>query len=201
MKPVLAAALAAPLMLIGPGVRAHDAGEWNGRLGLHQVQPRNDNHAIVDVSRDTGVTGGLSYFLTSTLAADLLLAIPFEHRVNLKPDGARVGSAQHLPPTLSLVWYPDLGGPVQPFMGLGLNYTTFFQEKTQGALEGQKLHLGDSWGLAFNAGTEFRLSPEFSLVIDARYLDLDTRARLDHTSLGTLHIDPWCYGASLAFRF
>ena len=45
---------------------------------------------------------------------------------------------------------------VSPFVGAGLNYTTFFSEDTTGALAGSKLKLQDSWGLAAH-GVDFAI--------------------------------------------
>lgn len=133
---------------------AHEAGDWMGRLGMHYVDPKGDNHEVVRVEGAAAVTAALTYFVTPTVAVDLLVALPFEHDVHLEANGRKVAEVQHLPPTLSLAWFPETSFAVKPFVGAGLNYTTFFEEKTQGALDGSKLHLDDSFGLALMAGAQ-----------------------------------------------
>ena len=36
---------------------------------------------------------------------------------------------------------------------------------------------------------------------DVRYIDIDTKAKLDGASLGTVEIDPWIFGAHIGYRF
>lgn len=193
-------------LCLGPGLVsntafAHERGEITARAGSHYVAPDSDNGDVVDVKSAFGLTGGLQYFICPNLAVDLLLAVPFKHDIALKGGGGEVASTRHLPPTLSLVWYPQLGDTLKPFVGAGLNYTIFFDEKTRGALAGTKLSLDDSFGLAFVAGLEVALDPRWSIVADVRYLDIDTKARVDGGSIGTVTIDPVGYGLALAYRF
>lgn len=180
---------------------AHEAGDWVGRLGVHYVDPKSDNHDVVSVEGAAGVTGAVMYFVTPTIAVDLLVALPFEHDIELEGTGDKVAETRHLPPTLSLAWFPGVSGPVRPFVGAGVNYTIFFEEKTQGALDGAKLKLDDSVGLAFMGGFEWQLTEDLSLVVDVRHMDIDSKAKLDGDPLGKVHIDPWAYGMAVAYRF
>ena len=62
---------------------------------------------------------------------ELLAATPFKHDITLNDAPVKVGSTKHLPPTLSVQWYPRGGNNGwQPYVGVGLNYTTFFDTKT-----------------------------------------------------------------------
>jgi outer membrane protein len=90
---------------------------------------------------------------------------------------------------------------VSPFVGAGLNYTTFFSEHTRGALAGSKLELDDSWGVAAHAGLDFRLGQRGALRMDVRWIDIDSTVHLDGARLGTVNIDPWVYGAAYVLKF
>ena len=180
---------------------AYETGDWVARVGAHRVNPQGDNHEVVSVEGATSVTGGVTYFVAPHFGIDLLLAAPFKHDIELESDGSKVGSTRHLPPTLSLMWYPDLSERLQPFLGMGLNYTTFFEEQTSGALEGAKLRLDDSFGVAFAAGLEYRFATDLSVIVDVRYFEIDTHAHLDGASLGKVHIDPMAFGAAIGYRF
>ncbi|MCC9004298.1 MAG: hypothetical protein LM549_17010, partial [Candidatus Competibacter sp.] len=85
--------------------------------------------------------------------------------------------------------------------GLGLNYTFFFDESTEGALSGSDLKLDDSWGLAAQVGMDFDVAPNWFLNVDVRYIDIDTKAKLDGVSIGTVEIDPWVVGFNVGTRF
>ena len=96
---------------------------------------------------------------------------------------------------------PGAGGKVSPLLGLGVNYTTFFSESTEGALAGTKLELGDSWGLAAHAGLDFKVSDNGAVRVDVRWIDIDSSVRVDGARLGTANIDPLVYGAAYVLKF
>jgi outer membrane protein len=82
-----------------------------------------------------------------------------------------------------------------------VNYTTFFSEKTTGPLAGTNLKLGDSWGIGGQIGFDVMLSDSMFFNLDARYIKIETKAKLDGASLGTVEINPWVYGAHIGFKF
>jgi len=112
-----------------------------------------------------------------------------------------VGSTKHLPPVVSLQYHFNSKGKVSPFLGAGINYTTFFSEKTGGALAGSKLKMEDSWGLAAHAGVDFAINDKGSLRVDVRWMDIDSKVKLDGEKIGTVNIDPLAYGVSYVFKF
>ncbi len=197
----IALVLGLAVSAVCPAALAYDQGDWAVHVGVHQVDPKSDNHEIVGVESATGLTANLLYFFTPTIATDLLVALPFKHDITLNGDGSEVGSTRHLPPTLSLVWYPQLSPTWHPFVGAGINYTLFFEEHTRGALDGTRLKLDDSVGPALQAGLAYTLSPHWSLTVDARYMQIRTDAHLNGDSLGEVEIDPFTYGAGIEYRF
>ena len=197
---LLIAAACSLTALAAPLAHAYDGGDWLVRVGSHYVDPKSDNSDIVNVDGAFGLTGSVDYFVTPQLAVDLLLAVPYQHDINLN-GGDKVASTRHLPPTLSLVWYPQLSETVHPFIGAGLNYTMFFDEKTTGALAGSKLKLDDSFGIAGVVGVAVDFGPKWSVSADVRYFDIDTKAKLDGASIGDVAIDPFGYGLSVGYRF
>lgn len=180
--------------------QAYESGDWLVRVGSHYVEPKSDNHAVVNVDGAFGLTGSVVYFLRPTLAVDLLLAYPYSHDINLN-GGGQVASTDHLPPTLSLVWYPDVSETWHPYFGAGLNYTMFFDEETEGALAGSKLELDDSFGVAAVAGIDVDLNEHWGISADIRYFDIDADATLDGADLDDVEIDPFGYGLSVRYRF
>ena len=180
---------------------AKEKGDMLLRFGASNVNPKSDNSDIVSVDDAWSLTLNFSYFMTDHVAVELLAAYPFEHDINLL-DGTKVGSTKHLPPTLSVQWHfaPD-AQLFSPYVGAGVNYTTFFSEKTVGPLEGLDLNLDDSWGLAGEIGADFILNDNWFLNVSARYIDIKTDASLDGNSIGEVKIDPFVYGAHVGFKF
>lgn len=198
LLPIVAGAAAFAYASLAP---AYEAGDWIARVGSHYVDPKSDNHDLVKVDGAFGLTGSVDYFLAPQLAVDLLLAVPFKHDIKLDAGGDKVASTHDLPPTLSLVWYPALSPTWHPFVGAGINYTMFFDESTRGALDGTKLSLKDSVGVAFVGGLSVDFAKNWSVGFDVRYMDIDTKAKVDGGSIGTVEIDPVGYGLNLGYTF
>lgn len=177
-----------------------DQGDWLVRVGAHSVNPKSDNHAVVDVDAATMMTFNVTWFMQRHLAVELLAALPFEHDINLV-GGGRVGSTRHLPPTLSLQYHLRPEQRFRPYVGFGLNVTEFFEEDTRGALAGNNLSLETSVGWAAQLGADLELAESWFVNVDLRYFDIDTDARLNGADLGTVEIDPWALGLSVGRRF
>lgn len=199
MKTALAAGIALGLGFTGTAA-AFEPGDWLVRVGASYVSPASDNSDIVSVESATSATINFSYMMTDIWALELLAAYPFKHDIELL-DGTKVASTKHLPPTLSLQYHFMPTEKFQPYLGFGINYTNFFSEKTTGPLTGLDLELGDSWGIAGQAGFDVLVSDNVFLNLDVRYIDIDTKARLDGESLGKVEIDPWVFGGHIGFRF
>ena len=138
------------------------------------------------------------YFFTDNLGFEVLAALPFEHDVKL--NGIEMASVKHLPPTFSLQ-YHFKGEKVSPFIGLGVNYTTFFSIKEKGPLSGNNLDLDSSWGLAAHAGLDFAINDNQFLRVDVRKMDIDSKVSLNGSDIGTVNIDPMIYGAAYVWSF
>lgn len=227
MKQVTSLALAAVLAGVAANANAYEAGDWVLRLGATTVAPEEDSDRIVLPTSPATVLAGVSidndtqlgiipmYMLTDNWGVELLAATPFEHDVQVEGAGIKAGSVTHLPPTLSLQWYP-LGGQRswQPYVGLGLNYTFIYDEDIDpqlvGALEAllgaskAELSLDDSFGLAAQAGVDIPLSDNWAINLAVWYIDIDSTAKI-RTDVGTVEfdvdIDPWVYNVGIAYRF
>lgn len=202
LVPALAIALAASAM---PAF-AQSKGDWTLGVGVHQVNPKSNNGSLangtlhLDIDSDVKPTITAEYFVRDNLGVEVLAALPFEHDLNIEGLG-RVGTTKHLPPVVSLQYHFNGKGKVSPLVGVGVNYTKFFSETTRGALAGSDLSLRGSWGLALHAGLDFKLNEKSAIRVDARWIDIDTRVRLDGVNLGTANIDPLVYGAAYVLKF
>jgi outer membrane protein len=185
---------------------AQSKGDWTLGVGVHQVNPKSDNGTIaggtlpLEIDSDVKPTVTFEYFLRDNLGLEVLAALPFKHDISVKGVG-KVGETKHLPPTVSLQYHFNSKGKVSPLLGVGLNYTTFFSEDTTGALEGAKLKLDDSWGLAAHAGLDFKVSERSAVRVDVRWADIDTKVEVEGAKLGTANIDPLVYGVAYVLKF
>ena len=110
---------------------------------------------------------------------------------------------------------------MQPFIGIGLNYTVFFDEDTDkelvetlgaltdGAVDGADLDLDDSFGLAGQVGVDIPFSENWAFSAAIWYIDIDTEAEITAKSGGAqvdklkfdVDIDPWVYNIGIAYKF
>ncbi|MCK0715250.1 OmpW family protein [Chromohalobacter sarecensis] len=158
---------------------AYGQGDFYTRFGVAKVAPKSDNgdfgaplNMKIDANDDSGFAFTLGYRFQDKLGVELLAAQRFEHQVRL--NGSDMASIHHLPPTLTLQYYP-LGGTdarVQPYLGAGINYTHFSDEK----LDGGELELDDSWGGAAQVGVDLLIDDHWALNAAAWYLDIDSDA-------------------------
>lgn len=198
-------ALALALAGLASPAFAQQAGEWTFSVGAHQVNPKSDNGSLVggtvpiEVDSDVRPTITAEYFIRDNLGIEVLAAWPFEHDINV-PGAGRVGSTKHLPPTVSLQYHFGQG-TVKPFIGGGINYTRFFSTETTGTLAGTDLELDDSFGLAAHVGIDFEVGERGSIRVDARWMDIDTDAKINGVDVGTVEIDPLVYGVAYVFKF
>ncbi len=192
---IYGAAIVAGMMAMGTTSASAAEGDWLFRVGAHQVDPKSNNHPAVSVDSGTSLTLSGTYFYTDNFAVEVLGAAPFNHDIRLVDGGARVAKTRHLPPTISAQWHfaPDAKS-FRPYVGAGLNYTLFFDEKTSGALAGTKLELDPSFGLSAEVGMDIALTEDWAINLNVRWFDIDSDAELDGADLGTVEIDPYAYG-------
>ena len=203
--------LASALVVAATPAFAQSAGTWTVGIGAHNVAPKSNNGTLtatplgnlkMDVGNNARPTVTAEYFLKDNLGVEVLAALLFQHDIDVVGVG-KVGSTKHLPPTVSLQYHFGQG-KVRPFVGIGVNYTTFFSTKTEGPIAGTNLDLSDSWGLAGHIGVDFRISEKGALRVDYRTIDIDTKVKLNGAKLGTrntVNIDPSVYGVAYVFSF
>src|SRR5690554_4840892 len=204
---LFAAGLAAAAFTASTQALAYGAGDFFTRFGVAKVSPKSDNGTLagnlaVDVEDDTRFAFTLGYRFHDKFGIELLAAEQFKHDFTLTSgDTAIGGSTKHLPPTLTLQYYP-LGGTeayVQPYVGVGVNYTRFSSEKV--GIEEAELDLDSSWGAAGQVGVDLLINDNWALNASAWYIDLETDASLGGADIGTVKIDPWVIMGGLSYRF
>ena len=219
---LLALAIAAPL------AHAHQAGDIIVRAGAITVAPQESSSDIWVGALGTDVAGtkatldsdtqlglNFAYMLTNNIGIELLAATPFSHDVGVKgmPGGfaglnGKLGELKHLPPTLSVLYYPlDASSAFQPYVGAGINYTWFFDTKLSSEAEGKGfsgLDMKDSWGLAAQVGMDYMLTDNIMFNAQVRYIDIETTGTthiLGNKVKVDVDVDPFVYMVGLGYKF
>lgn len=214
-----ASLLLVPALLAASIAQAHQAGDIIVRAGAVTVDPREDSGAVelagaalpgtgATLDSDTQLGLNFAYMLTDKVGVELLAATPFSHDVGVTGVIDKLGSIKHLPPTVSLVYYPlDNGSAFQPYVGAGVNFTWFFDEELSSAAKGagfDGFSLENSWGLAAQVGADYMLNDNWMINAQVRYIDIETTGK---TSLGgapvkvDVDVDPWVYMVGLGYKF
>ncbi|WP_257295176.1 OmpW family protein [Endozoicomonas sp. YOMI1] len=218
----LSLAIISATALLSGAAQAYEAGDFIVRGGLASVNPDVDSGNLyaagveqsdskVDVNNETQLGLSLTYMIQDNIGIELLAATPFSHKLQGKGELSGLGEfaeVKHLPPTLSVQYYPmDNSSLFQPYVGLGLNYTTFFSEKFINGADAtfNSLELDDSLGLAAQVGFDYQLADNWSLNAAVWYMDIDTTGTFTDGSNNDYKIDvsldPWVYMAGVAYRF
>tara|TARA_R110002110_G_scaffold415860_1_gene658722 strand:+ start:42636 stop:43361 length:726 start_codon:yes stop_codon:yes gene_type:complete len=229
----LAASLLLGSALLPAVAQAFEANTWIVRAGASNVAPEasSDQLALngseqdfisavgpaeLDVDDNTQLGLTIEYMVTDTWGVEVLAATPFEHTASGKGvlNGLDVADVTHLPPTISVVHHFNPGSDFRPYVGLGVNYTVFFDEDLTGeadaafvglGLTGGDVDLEDSFGLAAQVGADYRISGNWWLNASVRYIDIGTTVdvKFDNgTRVSTdLDIDPFVYSIMVGYTF
>lgn len=184
-------------------------GDWLMRFGAVSVNPNDSSGQVgaiadsgVSVDSSTGIFLNVTYMLSDNLGLELLAATPFTHTISATGSIAALGEiaeVKQLPPTLSLQYHFTPKSDFRPYVGAGINYTTFFSEKTTGATV-TSISLDDSWGLAAQVGFDKDFNKDWFFNADLRYISIETTAT---TNVGNVdvEINPWVISLGVGVRF
>jgi len=148
-----------------------------------------------------------SYFFTPNIALNLIAATT-RHDVSVRDSAlgdVDLGRVWALPPTLTLQFHPLPQSRFSPYAGLGVNYTVFYAEGGRRNPAVTDVSIGNSWGLALNAGVDYEVARRWALNFDVKKIFfLEPDVKVD-TALGRINaradINPWVIGAGLRYRF
>ncbi|MDH0646772.1 outer membrane beta-barrel protein [Pseudomonas sp. GD03858] len=225
-KSLLSASLVA-LALAAPVAHAHQAGDFIIRSGAITTAPNENSGDIkldgvkasgtkATLDSDTQLGLAFAYMLTDHIGIELLAATPFKHTVGVKGLGpgldGKLADIKQLPPTLSLQYYPmEPSSKFQPYAGVGINYTLFFDEDLSSNRKAQgfsNMKLQDSVGIAGQLGMDYMITDNLLFNAAVWYVDIDTKASINGPSaLGVgktkvdVDVDPWVYMVGLGYKF
>ncbi|MBU2280319.1 MAG: outer membrane beta-barrel protein [Gammaproteobacteria bacterium] len=213
-------------LAIGTMTSASALANISVNVGAIQVAPNDSSSSLNVVEQVAGLPAGstavgvnnntqlgltIDYKIDNNWTMELIAATPFSHDITVKGsaiDGLDIGNTKHLPPTLLAQYHFDLGdSKFDPFVGLGLNFTKFFDSSASGALKSTlqalnvatanddvDLKLKDSWGLAVQAGVNYQLDQHWGFHFMVSKMDIDTvgEVRLNGTTIQSVdvQIDP-----------
>ncbi len=212
MKPrLIATAVLAALTLAASHLTAAPDGPWTVRVRSTYLDMANRSDAFSALGINFGANAvhvnskwipelDFSYAFTPQISTELVLTVPQTQEVTLAGVG-KLGTFKHLPPTLTAQYQFAPGATVQPYVGAGLNYTLIYDADLKVAGVPLALENG-SVGVAAQAGCNFKLSGNWALNLDAKYVTLGSDVSVKGGArLTTAKLNPWLLSFGAGWRF
>jgi outer membrane protein len=160
--------------------------------------------ADLEVQDATTLFLSYEYRFTPNWGVELAAGIPPTH--DTKATGSiaflgKVSSVKQLAPTLFVNYhFGDDSAAWRPFVGLGVNYTRFYDAKSE---YNQNIELSDSVGLAAQAGVSYALTPQVSIngAVGVAKVKSDLVATGTTVQTTTIDFRPVVYTLSVGYKF
>ncbi|MBA5686666.1 OmpW/AlkL family protein [Rugamonas apoptosis] len=115
-----------------------------------------------------------------------------------------LGKIKYAPLMWTVIYSPGSVGPVEPYVGAGVNYT-----RTVSTRDGDTagLSVDNAWGSVIQAGFNLPVDRRWSVFLDARKVFVKTKATGYVPALGampvglTMRLDPLMVSAGISYRF
>lgn len=203
MKTTMKSVLVALIAVAASQAMAQES-PWLVRARAVHIGPDNKSTPLagvgapdrIEVANKTIPELDITYFFAPHLAAELILTYPQKHKVRL--DGEEIGSFKHLPPTLSAQYHFAPGAAINPYLGVGVNYTRISKVRLLGGAGDLE---NDSWGLALQAGVDVRIDERWSINADVKKANIRSDVYVGGLNASQLKVDPLLFGLGVGYRF
>ncbi|WP_372759851.1 OmpW family protein [Pseudoalteromonas sp.] len=159
-------------------------------IGAINVNPDNTHSAInensalgLNPNSNTQLGISVDYAFNQQWFLQLIAATPFSHDIHGAGGlaGNKIANIKHLPPSLVAQYhFLDSSSAFRPFIGVGVNYTTFFDEQPSQALKtvlgtaDVEVKLEDSFGFVAQLGANYKIAEKWGLHAMVSVMDIET---------------------------
>jgi outer membrane protein len=115
-----------------------------------------------------------------------------------------LGKISHFPPTLTLKYHFNTEQKLQPYIGAGINYTLFFDDKVPAGGAVTSIDYDPSFGGALQAGVDYKLDDHWSLNADVRkvWINSDVTIMAGATRIDAdVDVNPMIVTLGAGYRF
>lgn len=203
--------------------KTEDFKKWQVRVrGVGVIPDESANIGViggdVDISNSFIPELDFTYFFTENIAAELILGTT---KHDVKTTGSDIsavggstnasvdlGSVYLLPPTLTVQYhfFPMKEKIFKPYVGAGVNYTIFYNEKAGSVVK--DVQYDNAFGFAAQLGFDLMLDDTFFINLDVKRLFLSTDVTVDASNLAAglsipaeVDINPWLLGFGVGMKF
>lgn len=182
---------------------------WQIRLRALGVIPMNSGYvngvagSDLDYSKTITPELDITYYFTDNFAAELILGTTYS---NINGAGSieglgKVGKVWILPPTLTAQYHFTNFGAFKPYVGAGINYTVFYNQKADAA---DDLKVKNTFGGALQVGFDYMINEHWGVNFDVKKLFLEPKFDVTvggEKMSGKAKINPWLIGTGITYRF
>lgn len=208
LKKTLLSATAIIVVALPFAASAKEAGDWLVRARAIYVTP--DESADISIGGKPAIDNSVmpeldfSYFFTDNIAVELILAVtPHDvGAVGTDIGDVDAGDVTLLPPTLTLQYHFMPKEKMSPYIGVGVNYTKFFDADVPSGGVITDIDYDSSFGLALQAGIDYAINDRWLINVDVKKIWINTDVSINAGAVtADVDIDPWIFGFGVGYRF
>ena len=194
--------------LMAPVLSFAEKGDIVVRARVTHIAPDESSHLVstvgdkLEVNSNTIPEIDFSYYFTKNIAAELILAVGSRHDVNIGGGvnaGAKLGSINLLPPTLTAQWHFNPDQTIDPYVGAGMSYIRAMDRNLNLDTTGITVER-NMFGPVLQAGADYNLPNKWLVNFDVKKIwfstDVSTTTKIDN-----LDIDPWVVSFGVGKKF
>lgn len=195
-------------VLMAPTLSFAEKGDIVVRARVTHIAPDESSHLVstvgdkLEVDSNTIPEIDFSYYFTKNIAAELILAVGSRHDVNIGGGvnaGAKLGSINLLPPTLTAQWHFNPDQTIDPYVGAGMSYIRAMDRNLNLDTTGITVER-NMFGPVLQAGADYNLPNKWLVNFDVKKIwfstDVNTTTKIDN-----LDIDPWVVSFGVGKKF
>lgn len=195
--------------LMAPALSFAEKGDIVVRARVTHVAPDESSHLDssigdrLEVNSNTIPEIDFSYYFTKNIAAELILAVGSRHDVNIGGSGAnagaKLGSINLLPPTLTAQWHFNPDQTIDPYVGAGMSYIRAMDRNLNLDTTGITVER-NMFGPVLQAGADYNLPNKWLVNFDVKKIWFSTNVSTT-TKIDNLDIDPWVVSFGVGKKF
>lgn len=158
----------------------------------------------VDATQSFEPEGDITYFFTPNIAVEAIAAVTTHHlkALNTSLGDVDLGHVTLLPPTVSVQYHFMPEKCFKPYLGVGVNYTHFFDSNPKSGSAATKIDYEDNFGASIQAGADFHVQGNWFVNVDVKHIFLSTTAKINGGAIkGDVDLNPTIVGAGIGYKF
>jgi outer membrane protein len=196
----------------GAAAQSHDATVKFGAIRYDTHSKTNGVSGIgvppgADATTGDATTVLLTYerLVTPAIGIELVVGVPPKITARATGSVAFLGdvlSARNVAPTLLVNYhFGAKGDALRPYVGAGINYTRFTDVKT--TLPASKVELGDSTGLALQAGVDYAIDERWGVFASVAKVDVKSKLVATGATVlqSTIDFRPITFAVGVSWRY